>query len=258
MIEEIDNHIILDNLQTWPIEILNILDSAKDDIEKFIIEERRIDKLGEEIIEYRFDRPYNDYSPKWDRTLESVNSILEHQTIVGFHCTRLMDYEISDVLNNGLIPLNFEFAKKRINKLYDLNNISTELKNNLINKPELIDKSRVNRTFFFHCISTLKDKSGLSRLFKYWGGEAMYLCFENNTKLQEIGIPCIILASLKIKDFNQKILSLGERMICIYLNDNYYSHDFDNWLLKDKIPVIKIIKRSDRLFNNLTNINKWN
>jgi hypothetical protein len=85
----------------------------------------------------------------------------------------------------------------------------------------------------------LKDKQGNYRFFRSWGGEALYLDLENKPELRKIGTPCIVVGSLKFGDF-EHYTSLSKRMICIFLNHRYYSHDSD-FLVKNKSLMTQIL-----------------
>lgn len=253
-----EDHIILDQIFTWPKKIVELISNSKVDLQNYLIEARRIDKLAREIVEYRWNRPQNKYATKWNNLVNLIEFELQEAKIIGFHCSRLMDFEILDIIENGIEPLSLEFSNSRIRKLYKNSLISEELRDNLIDKKELSAENRVGHTFFFHCTSTLKDEMGLCRLFKSWGGEAIYLNNEKNTALQEIGIPSIVVASLERLELDE-YPCLSERMICILLNDNYHPHDFDTWLNNiEPTDVISVITRNDELFEILTNIKDWN
>lgn len=252
-----DRHLIIDQISTWPSEIVNLIESARNDLLNNLKEEARIDNLAIKNVEYRYNRPFNKYKESWCKVVELIENELKETKIIGFHCTRLMDYEISDIIENGLRPLDPNFSNSRIETLFDNMLITYEFKNKLIDKGELSAKYRTNRTFFFHCISTLTDEFGLCRLFKSWGGEAMYFNNENGTALQEIGIPCIVVASINRTELNEWP-SLSERMICIYLDNDYHPHDFDSWMInKNRTEVLTVIKRENKLFEQLTNIKNW-
>jgi hypothetical protein len=247
---DFSNHIIIDQVTTWPESIYNLIDSSKNELSKYISEKKRI-----ENIRNRASRPRNEYEDKWISVFNLINSYLDQSKIVGFHCSRLMNDEMEDILTNGLTPLNRDFANKRIKRVYEKGLIPINLMNRLLNKEELSEENRVGSIYFTHNTSTLRNEMGLYLLFKLWGGEAIYSGFEENKYLQKIGIPCIIVASIEYQyliEFN-----LCERMIGIYLGDSYYySHDFDSWI-NTKVNVLAIIKRNNKLFNFLTKIDEW-
>ncbi|MGE0560706.1 MAG: hypothetical protein AB7O47_02735 [Flavobacteriales bacterium] len=253
----IENHIILDKVETWPDKVLNLIENSKKELNNFLQEERRIDKLGEKdiLIRLQCNRPQNIYSEEWNRTIKNINKILKGYNIIGIHCTKLMDYEILDILENGLQPLNKIFANQRVERLYKKGLISQATKNELENKDELCCEHRNGYIFVFHCLSTLKDESGLNRLFGYWGGESLYAYLKNPRELKQIGTSCIVFTSIKIKELAIDP-ELSKRMIASYFDDNYYPHDTDS-IIQSKLNVIKVITRKEKLFEDLTNIQNW-
>lgn len=247
---DFNNHIIIDQFSTWPEVIYNLIDTSKKELINYISEKKRI-----ENIRNRASRPRNEYEDKWISVVDSINSYLDKSKIVGFHCSRLMNDEIEEVLTNGLTPLNCDFANMRIKKVYEKGLIPIDLMNSLLNKEELSEENRTGSIHFIHNTMTLRNEMCLNLLFKLWGGEAIYSGFEENKYLQGIGIPCIIVASIEYHDLID--FNLIERMLSIYLGDSYYySHEFDSWINK-KVNVLSIITRNNKLFNSLTNIDDW-
>lgn len=250
-----NNHIILDKINSWPEEVLTLLKTNEISLKRFFEEEHRVDKLAEKDIIIRTHRPQNVHQERWKIINNKIEEILKEYNIIGIHCTKLMDYEILDILNNGLRPLNIDFANQRVMSLYKSGLISQELKNELENKEELSDENRKGYIFVFHCLSTLKDESGLNRLFAYWGGESLYAYLNNHKELKEIGTSCIVFTSIKIKEL-EIYPELSERMIAFYFNGDDYPPDTDS-IIKSNLNVLRIIRREEKLFEDLTNINNW-
>jgi uncharacterized protein YqgQ len=169
-----DNHIIIDNVDSWPEKILELIRANESIIKGFLEEEHRIDKLSREEIFLRYNRPINVYKEEWKDTIYKIDQILKDYSIIGIHCTKLLDIEIKDIQRNGLRPLSTEFVSQRVDFVYKKKLISRELREELINKKEIVAENRIGKVFVFHCLSTLKDESGLNNLFGYWGGEALY------------------------------------------------------------------------------------
>lgn len=250
------NHIILDKLDSWPKKILEVISEFKNELDGYLNEEHRMDKLAEEVLEYRHRKPENIYKTIWNDATEVIERELKNTNFIGFHCSRLLDFEMNNITTHGLRPLDLEFSNSRIKKIYSLGLIKEEFKNKLLNKVEFSASNRAGNTCFFHSTSTLKDEWGLIRLFKSWGGEAMYLNFEEKTELQKLGMPCIVIASIKREQLTEHF-QLSERMICIRLNNNYRPNDFDSFLKTEKVKVLRIVTRNEPLFDELTNIKHW-
>ncbi|WP_428742347.1 hypothetical protein [Tenacibaculum sp.] len=248
-------HIILDNINSWPNEVLEIIKTNENSIKGFFQEEYRINKLAREDLSIQFNRPKNIHQDSWRTAIEKVENILKEHLIIGIHATNLLKDEIEDIIENGLKPLSKEFSQQRIERVYKKGLISKELKNQLTNKKELVANNRKGKIFVFHCLTTLKDEWGLNKLLGFWGGEAMYTYLKNTEELKKIGIPCIVFTSIKIKELDI-YPKLSKRMMSYYFNNNYYPHDTDS-IIEKKLNVLKVIKRDEKLFEDLTQIQNW-
>jgi len=250
------SHIILDKTETWPDEVLKIINTNKENLQKFLKEERRLDLLSRENISFRLNRPVNIYFPKWSKTIEKIENTLMKYSIVGIHATKLIEDEINDIKENGLKPLNKVFSIKRINNIYKKGLISKEFKNKLINIEETTFNNRKGMVFVFHCLSTLKEEYGLNKLFGYWGGEAIYMHTEQPKKLEKIGTSCIVFVSIKIKELDISP-ELSKRMLMHYFNDTYYPIDTDS-IFYENLNVLRVVRKDDKYFEYLTEIQNWN
>ena len=86
----------------------------------------------------------------------------------------------------------------------------------------------------------------------------MYRYIGTTKDLQMIGIPCIVISSIERSELlKTEFTALSNNMICIYLNDNYHSHDFDS-IIHNRVNVLEIIKFDSDIFKTLTNIENWN
>jgi len=250
-----DKHIILDKINSWPDEVLEQIKNNESSLKGFFIEEHRIDKLAREDTSVRYNRPQNIHQEKWMSTIDKIEEILKNYSIVGIHCTKLLEPEINEIQQNGLKPLSKEFANQRVEKIYKEGLISKELRNKLINKEELVADNRKGKIFVFHCLSTLRDEWGLNRLFGFWGGEALYAYLKNSKELRKIGIPCIVFTSIRINELDI-YPELSKRMLAVYFDDNLYPHDTDS-IIEKELRVLRIIKRNEQIFEDLTHIQDW-
>jgi hypothetical protein len=249
------NHIIFDKIDSWPNEMLRLIKDNENSLKGFLEEEHCIDKLARENVSLRYNRPENIYQEKWDFTIDKIETLLRKHLIVGIHCTKLLDWEIEDVEKNGLKPLDSNFANKRIEKAFKEGLLSKELKNELIDKKEVSADNRKGYIWVFHCLETLNCESGLNRLLGLWGGESLYAYVRDNKELKKIGTPCITFTSIKISELDI-FPELSKRMTAFYFNDNYFPHDTDS-IIKTNLNVLRIVKREEKLFNDLTGIETW-
>ena len=256
------NHIILDDIGTWPTQISNLLTEVESNIHKYRTRELEIDNAAKSNVLLRYQRPINEYNSYWSDAISRIKYFINESMIVGFHCSRLTNDEIASVRQNGLLPLAYEYTIRRIDIIKKAGLISPIVAQELIEKNESRAQNRNGNVCFFHALRTLKDDVGLYRLFRAWGGEAIYLNHENNQQVfQEIikiGTPCIVVASLQPEEvgfFND----IAPRIINTWLDRNAlteYSQDCDT-IVKREVSVLEIIDRDDPRFEELTDCTNW-
>jgi len=240
LLKEINNHIILDCIETWPNELVSYLESKLND---------------------------NEYATNIENCRSDLEQILHQTKFIGFHCTRLTDEEIKNIKAKGLNLKRSELLANRIDFLkkndYDFSSI------NYLNPEE----ESYNGIFFNHCIRHLKDEYSYNRLFGFWGGESLSNYFDMRPtllkKITEIGKPCIIVASLNYKEI--KLADLPNNLLETYKNysslpslntlsnkyDDTYIFDSDG-LVQNNVKVLNIIVYDNELFEQLTNYSSWN
>lgn len=250
-----ENHIIFDNIDSWPKEMLDLIRENEKSLKGFFEEEHRIERLAREDVALRYNRPENIYREKWDLIINEIETVLKQHSIIGIHCTKLLDWEIEDVEKKGLRPLSRTFANQRIEKAFRKGVLSEKLRDELIDKKELNEDNRKGYVWAFHCLETLNCESGLNRLLGLWGGESLYAYVKDNQELKHIGTPCIIFTSIKISELDI-YPELSKRMTAFYFNDNYFPHDTDSIVEKD-LNVLRIVRRNEKLFEDLTGIESW-
>jgi hypothetical protein len=262
LVSKIGNHIVLDLIETWPKEVKQIIENNEEIIREYLELECEIDRQAQEDVLLRVFRPENKYKVDWSNIVDEIEGKLKTNSFVGFHCTKLIDSEITHISTYGLKPLSNEILSSRLEKLYSNGMLSKMVFEQLKSNNLSTEYNRKDRVFFFHGVNTLKSESGLYRLFRLWGGEALYANHERNheiyTELFYIGKPCIVLGSLTYEDINPYPL-LATRFVNVFLNkDNlkYNAYDFDN-CVKNEVKVLNIITEDEELFEQLTNYSKW-
>jgi len=240
-----------------------LLTSEENGVRLYLQEEQRLDYLAQSDVSLRVHRPVNPHDLVWGRTVERVRHLVCTRGVVSFHCTRLTQTEMDDVRANGLRPLSPSFTRRRIERLAQQNLISPRAAQALKKHNEASASNREEKIWFFHCLSTLRDESGLYRLFRSWGGEALYHHHEKDSPagddLRRSGTPCIALAALRPSDICP-FASFEEQMIWVWLDrddSNAPSRDCDTYLRCRSVPVFDVIVRADRRFEELTDCSNW-
>ena len=205
------DHLVLDDIHTWPKKVRRLLTRLEPKLHEYRDLESKIDTAEQLNSSLRVCRRWNEHERYWSSTKYKIHEYLNSKMIIGFHCTRLTEIEIKDIKKNGLKPLSVEHTISRINKTIDDGLIAKQL----IQNNEVNDINRKGRVCFFHSPSNLNDEVGLCRLFRAWGGEAIYVNHEKNkslfSKLTSIGKPCIVVASIfpnEVNDIEKRIISV--------------------------------------------------
>ncbi len=255
-----NNHIIIDQHVSWPKALTFLLTESKEILLRFLNEEKSIDEAAVEDVILRVQRPNNKYQYEWDCILEKVKRIINKCMFIGFHCTRLTEIEVNDILQNGLSPLNEDLLSLKLGVLLAENLIDqNEFDKMLLNK-KIGDEGRRNLVFTFHELKTLTDESGLKRLFRCWGGEYFYFGKEEDddfkSKYFNIGNATILLTSHPYEDFQDRDIELKIIKNFLFYNKDYRGNDFDNWHSKS-VKVLNYIAEDNKLFNDLTFYSSW-
>lgn len=262
----------LDDESTWPEKLMLMLDEHALLLEKYEAEEQRIELLCEQDRVLRSRPPENPYRHPRERFLRAVEEFLRDTSLFGYHCTRLHEEEIANILKVGLIPLNAEFVDKRISKLQEMGELSTTIATKLRNynfaKQKTSPADRLGMIWIILTSSFLRseDACGVSEFFRSWGGEAIYAAHEGNSdissKLQDIGTPCIVEVALAV-DSIQINGSIGEILLYGFLHrrnvrttDDPVVHGYVRTAIEAE-QIMRIIKRSDKDFERLTACSQW-
>lgn len=258
----INDHIIIDRIDTWPDSISKLFEANLSLMRSYFERKAEIDYCLQEHNFY-FQKPANKYDNDYGRLLLSIEDKLLKTKILGFHCSRLTNTEITYIKENGLYPLSHELRKWKLDLLLDNCIITEEEYNRLLNTFCKLTNAFGCSYFFMFAKTLREDYSGLSRLLTLWGGEAIYKAFLGDKKmkglLSSIGTPCILLGSLRYND-SSKLKTIPEIMCKLYM---YIEHrleliinDIDVWTEKT-IKIIGIITCNNPLFEELTYYSTW-
>ncbi len=258
------NHFVLDNFETWPTSITDLLEKNKSIINGYIHEEKRNEARGQRDVIFSNNLQNNSFQEAWDDIILQIKQILRNIRIIGFHCTRLTDFEVGDIISNGLVPLNEEFSRKRIEILIQKKKISQESSKKIIHNNKMNLDSRRDKVYLSHCVSSLTKEYGFYRFFRYWGGEAIYSSHEKDelvaSELKKIGLPCIVVASIVFSEFKNTNL-LIDNLIGIWIdsarrNPNPSSFDIDT-KIGNPISVVEVLDYNNQVFQIITNCSLW-
>jgi hypothetical protein len=259
-----DSAIHVDDENTWPDVVRQLFEDASAVLRGYERERARIDALCREDVMARISPPWNKYRDKRNNVIAAADDLLSGECLVGYHCTRLHADEISAMLASGLQPLSMELLLDRIRRRVAVGDISEAMARRLTSENQAGDKNRNGSVALIFTRKPLKDELGVGRLFRSWGGEALYNSHEDDGEtgpvLRSIGEACIVEAVIsvsKIKTF----CSVGERFYNRYLADRDVKTGHDpemEGFTNGEVAVRRVIRRANTEFVCLTSCEEWN
>lgn len=258
--------IALDDENTWPSPLLSLLDEQIELLRAYEAEQRRIDRLCERDLDARCNPPPNPHKPKREVLLVDVNDLLGAATLVGYHCTRLVDEEANSIVSCGLTPLTPDLVIGRVRRREDAGDLSADAATRLLSNHLADQRGRTGMTWFIFTTASLRWEMGVWRLFTHWGGEALYVCYERDPEMGELlrslGVPCIVEAAVPVADI-ETFCSVGERLVRCYLHHRRVSTDHSpnmEGFVREALPgfrIRRVIRFGDRDFRRLTRYPRW-
>ena len=263
----------IEDIQSWPEEFRDEAFKHKTLLISYHQEYRRISRLGEEVLIARVYPPLNEFEEEYRALADRLETILSERRIVGYHCTRLTASEIKAIKNRGLNILSKELVQQRLdNALID--GLLTEeealyLRNSDNLKETLDDKygGRTGMIWFCPNRSSLQYESGVYRLFRSWGGEAIYWGHERDDNIahaiRRLGKPCIVKCALPFCVAGHFSERLSDRFLSYVVSDAIEypepSVRFDMCSKQNlaATDILEIIEITDPEFEQLTGYKSW-
>jgi len=249
--------------ETWPDNLLAILETSLEELRHFEIERRNIDALMQRDIRARIHTPHNKFAEARSAIVERCRSAVRGAKLVGYHCTRLLDQEAELIWRDGLKPASSDLAVQKIDIALSSGAITRPFadklrRNNLAGK-----EGRVGLLWFVTDRETLRDAGSVERLLRSWGGEAVYWGNESGsdgTILGSIGTPTIITAHINVDEI--KNFDTGTNLLLRYLSSRGVSvanKATDNAYVKTSIPgaLLKFHRLGTETFEHLTGESSW-
>lgn len=257
----------------WPTEIRRITESNRDLVLRYQRERQRISRLCDGDINVRIEPPPNEFKNAYCDVVAHLRSELKHHRLIAFHCTRLTTSEIADVGSNGLKLLSFALVRDRLAKAvregHMIQTDHDDLTGSRFLAFSLADRGgrRTGMIWFCPNRAQLRNASGVHRLFRSWGGEAVYWGHEDDPRiggvLARIGMPCIVRCAIGLLENEQNYFRLAERFLAHSIVDECeYPEpppDFDLRIKRDIQPseILEVIEYANPRFEQLTNCSKW-
>jgi hypothetical protein len=263
----------IEDQTSWPPDFLDAVLRNRELVLSYQRECLSIDRRAQDDVLLRIHRPTNRHEHDYRRLVEDLETSLTRHRIVGYHCTRLTPGEIAGIKSDGMRLLTSDLVSKRLTQCcadghlaqgeFDYLRRSGHIRKSLDNKYG----KRTGMIWLCPNRSTLRESSGVFRLFQHWGGEVMYGGHENDTAIAStlcrIGTPCIVKCAIPFSLVSQFHINFTERFLSQFVSgDVEYvepTADFDLYTKHD-LPasaVLEIIERSNPKFETMTESKAW-
>ncbi len=201
---------------TWPQHLIDFLDKHFDVLMGYEQHDAKVmqDYLHPDNKLPMAFMPANPFAEEYESITLEIENLLQSETLLGWHCTRLTEYEVEKIQQEGMLLPSLELLKNRISCLQNKGLISTQIANRLKSENRADEEIRRGMLWFCFFPPSSAYQSGIERFFRYWGGEALYRCHEDDPQtgeaLMSIGQPYLIeaavpISSLALNFFGQKV-----------------------------------------------------
>ncbi len=249
---------ILNDVNTWP-----------DDVKEYLNEHVHIFRKWEQQPSGGPIAPYHEIMAQvaeYESFIEGLRTVLSNQVLRGYHCTRLTEQEVNEIIANGMQLPNQTMLRNRIQMLQNAGSINAAIAERLQKENQADDDNRAGMIWFCFSTDILKCKSGVIRLFRSWGGEALYNSHERDkvtgSILRQLGSPCIVEADISISNFPRHTF-LDNKVARQFLVNRGFETcepvDHEDRTLHP-VParsIRRIIRFGDPDFERLTLCNSW-
>ncbi len=138
----------------------------------------------------------------YDRAIYGLRDALQPYAITGWHCTRLTQTEVATIILTGMHLPDATMLTRRIDALLNDGLLTGTIATRLKNENQAYDVNRAGMVWFCFFPPRLTGESGIERLFRHWGGEALYNSHEDDPEtgvaIASIGVPCVVEADVPI------------------------------------------------------------
>ena len=190
--DEVGIQMILNDEPTWPKELVRYLEQNHDLF------------LGWELCSANGNTSGDARAAalKYDDAIYGLRAVLDPYVLRGYHCTRLTYSEIGHIVANGMQLPNFSVLSDRIQKAHEAGLIDRQAADRLRAENLASKGSRAGMIGFCFYPPHFAGQGAVERLFRSWGGEALYCLHERDPitgpVLKSLGVPCLVEADVPI------------------------------------------------------------
>ena len=238
----------IDDIRTWPCNVIDCL------------------ATNQNIFSDWTNDASRSLAQNYDLAIYSLISSLKSHSIRGWHCTRLTDWEIQDILENGMHLPDLLKLQTRVARVVELGLVTSEISEILICENQANDENRRHKLWFCFYPPSRAGESGISRFFRHWGGEALYNSHERNPvvsdALRRIGNPAVVEAEVPVNALGF-LSQLATVLYSRFLETNgekiRETVEFESFSTVPIPPksIRKIVLFGDSAFQKLTNVDGW-
>ncbi len=121
---------------------------------------------------------------------------------LAFHCTRLLDHELTWIRERGLRPLTLELVEERIRVAHERGHLGNAERDYLLTSNTFAardDRNRRDEVCLILGRGAFDEAFGCEPLLAAWGGEAIYRYAGNlESRLGGLGVPSIVVARVDL------------------------------------------------------------
>lgn len=263
----------IEEQESWPPAFLREAVAHRKLVIDYHGERRRIDKLCELDVAMRVRPPENKHANEYNQLVARLEAILAAHSLVAYHCTRLTREEINAIKSDGMKVLSKELVQRRLDQCFASGHLNAA-EHEYLSTSESIGSNlsddfahRTGKIWFCPNRSTLQDYLSVHRLFRSWGGEAIYCGHEEDARisitLTRIGSPSIVKCAIPFSRGNQPHQNFSERFLSQSVSDEVRypepSAGFDLHTKSDVAAseILDIIEFTDSRFQGLTRYSTW-
>ena len=132
----------------------------------------------------------------------TIQQILDRYRLRAFHCTRLLDWEVTDIRRSGLRVASDSLINDRLDAAVAAGVLRPE-EATLLEASNVLAHQRPNREHLLSACTTRRtldeEADGLRLLLTHWGGEIIYFWQQDSdllAQLETIGRPAIVVVLL--------------------------------------------------------------
>ena len=230
----------------------------------------RIERFYEDDDYLRKHPPENRYKKAYRALVDQLEALLAPHRLIAYHCSRLTREEIVIIKQDGLRILTADLVNKKLDRSLSHGYLTKAEYERLKNCPHLFESlhnqldSRTGMIHFCASRTTLMDGHAVYRLFRSWGGEALYRGHEQDSHvIGRIGVPCVVVCAIPFMRVSQGFRQLSEHLLRYLVSEEPGLADLsmavDIRTEENLGPseILDIIEIPDPVFEELTTKSCW-